>query len=66
MILECFHLVILFKTLSKLIQEYTFLQEHSGNSPISMFSNERSGPSPITHVGKSSIGILKSSSTKKY
>lgn len=24
-----------------------------------MLSNERSGPSPITHVGKSSIGILK-------
>lgn len=40
------------------MQEYTFLHEHKGNSPISMLSKERSGPSPITHVGKSNIGIL--------
>lgn len=57
-ILECFHLVILFKTLNKLIQEYIFLQEHNGNSLTSTFSIERSGPSPITHVGKSNAEIL--------
>lgn len=66
MILECFHFVILFRTLSKLIQEYTFLQEQNENSPTSTLSNERSGPSPITHVGKSNTGILQPLPTKKY
>lgn len=58
-ILECFHFVILFKTLSKLIQEYTFLQEYIGNSDTSILSNESLGPSPITHIGNSNIEILK-------
>lgn len=58
-ILECFHLVSLFNILNKFIQENIFLHEYNAASPISKFSAVNSGWSPITHAGKSSIGILK-------
>lgn len=59
MILECFHFVSLFNILNKFMHENIFLQEYNAASPISKFSAVNSGWSPITHAGKSNIGILK-------
>ena len=58
MILECFHLVSLLRTLSRLMQENMFLQQKGAVSPISRVSAVNSGCSPITHEGKSNRAML--------
>lgn len=58
-ILECFHLVSLFSSLNKLIQENKFLEQYGSWSPISSVSSVSSGCSPITQAGKSITEMLK-------
>ena len=59
MILECFHLVSLLRTLRRLMQENMFLQQKAEVSPISRVSAVSSGCSPIMHEGKSRRAMLK-------
>ena len=56
---ECFHLVSLFNTLNKLMQENMFLQQYGDVSPISKVSAVNSGCSPMTQEGKSNKAMLK-------
>ncbi len=58
-ILECFHLVSLLRTLRRLMQENMFLQQKGDSvSPISRVSAVSSGCSPMTQEGKSRRAML--------
>ena len=56
---DCFHLVSLFKTLSRLMHEKMFRQQKGVVSPISKVSAVSSGCSPITQEGKSRSAMLR-------
>ena len=58
MILECFHLVSLLRTLRRLMQENMLRQQKAEVSPISSVSAVSSGCSPMMHEGKSRSAML--------